>query len=90
MICHPEDYRHEKVPIPEPGPNEILVKVEAVGICARGAFKYDVRCFLGIFDLPTYPNQILYYISIFSKIRCSLTYLPYLLKNLTSHVNAPQ
>ena len=54
MICHPEDYRHEKVPIPEPGPNEILVKVEAVGICARGAFKYDVRCFLGIFDLPTY------------------------------------
>ena len=25
---------------------------------------------------PTYPNQILYYISLFSKIRCSLTYLP--------------
>ena len=34
-----------------------------------GAFTYDVRCFLGIFDLPTYPNQILYYISLFSKIR---------------------
>jgi hypothetical protein len=33
-------------------------------------------CFLGIFDLPTYPNQILYYISLFSKIRCFLTYLP--------------
>ena len=32
--------------------------------------------FFGIFDLPTYPNQILYYISLFSKIRCSLTYLP--------------
>ena len=26
------------------------------------AFTYDVRCFLGIFDLPTYPNQIVYYI----------------------------
>ena len=42
----------------------------------KGAFTYDVRCFGGIFDLPTYPNQILYYISLFSKIRCSLTYLP--------------
>ena len=27
-----------------------------------GAFKYDVRWFWGIFDLPTYPNQTLYYI----------------------------
>ena len=41
-----------------------------------GAFIYDVRCFLGIFDLPTYPNQMVYYIGLFSKIRCSLTYLP--------------
>ena len=44
--------------------------------CTRGAFIYDVRCFLGIFDLPTYPHQMFYYISLFSKIRCSLTYLP--------------
>ena len=36
--------------------------------------------------LPTYPNQILYHISLFIKIRCILTYLP---KNLTSFVNAP-
>ena len=48
------------------------------------------RMFFGYF-WPTYPNQILYYISLFSKIRCSLTYLP---KNLTSYVqpayvNAP-
>ena len=42
----------------------------------RGAFTYDVRCFSDIFDLPTYPNQMLYYISLFSKIRCSMTYLP--------------
>ena len=34
---------------------------------------------------------MLYYISLFSKIRCSLTYLPstYLPKNLTSYMNAP-
>ena len=42
----------------------------------KGAFIYDVRCFSGIFDLPTYPHQILYYISLFSKIRRGLTYLP--------------
>ena len=41
MICHAEDYRHEKVPIPEPGPNEILVKVEAVGICASDGKVYS-------------------------------------------------
>ena len=41
MIFHPEDYRHEKVPIPEPGPNEILVKVEAVGICASDGKVYS-------------------------------------------------
>ena len=39
-----------------------------------GALTYDVRCFWGIFDLPTYPNQILYYISLFSRIRWGLTY----------------
>jgi hypothetical protein len=47
-----------------------------VVVITKGAFTYDVRCFGGIFDLPTYPNQMLYYISLFSQIRCSLTYLP--------------
>ena len=42
----------------------------------KGAFIYDVRWFWCIFDLPTYPHQMLYYISLFSKIRWSLTYLP--------------
>ena len=41
----------------------------------KGTFTYDVICFLGIFDLLTYHNKIIYYISLFSKIRCSLTYL---------------
>ena len=35
-----EDYRYEEVPVPEPGPGEILVKVEAVGICAGDAKTY--------------------------------------------------
>ena len=42
----------------------------------KGAFTYDVRWFLSIFDLLTYPHQMLYYISLFSKIRWGLTYLP--------------
>ena len=54
----------------------IGIEQEADGHEGKGAFIYDVRYFLGIFDLPTYPNQMVYYISLFSKIRCSLTYLP--------------
>ena len=29
------------MPVPEPGPGEVLVKVEAVGICAGDAKTYD-------------------------------------------------
>jgi threonine dehydrogenase-like Zn-dependent dehydrogenase len=43
VICHgPEDYRLERRPVPEPGPGEALLKVEAVGICAS-----DLKCFHG-------------------------------------------
>jgi erythritol/L-threitol dehydrogenase len=35
VVVHaPEDYRLEEVPVPRPGPGELLVRVEAVGICA--------------------------------------------------------
>ena len=37
-----EDYRLERVPIPDPGPGEALVKVQAVGICAS-----DLKCYHG-------------------------------------------
>ena len=37
-----EDYRWETVAVPKPGPNELLVKVAAVGICAG-----DAKCFAG-------------------------------------------
>ena len=43
VICHgPENYVLEEVPVPNPGPGEILVEVEAVGICAS-----DLKCYHG-------------------------------------------
>ena len=40
-----------------------LTSTNVLGL-TLGAFTYDVRCFWGIFDLPTYPNQMIYYISL--------------------------
>jgi threonine dehydrogenase-like Zn-dependent dehydrogenase len=43
VVCHgPRDYRMEDVAVPEPGPGEALVRVEACGICAS-----DLKCFHG-------------------------------------------
>lgn len=43
VVCHgPEDYRIEEVPVPRVGPGEILLRVEAVGICAS-----DAKCYTG-------------------------------------------
>jgi erythritol/L-threitol dehydrogenase len=43
VVCHgPRDYRMEDVDVPEPGPGEVLVRVEAVGICAS-----DLKCYDG-------------------------------------------
>ena len=43
VVCHgPLDYRLEELPVPEPGPGEALVRVEACGICAS-----DLKCFHG-------------------------------------------
>jgi threonine dehydrogenase-like Zn-dependent dehydrogenase len=38
----PRDYRVEEVPVPEPGPGELLIEVGACGICAS-----DMKCWLG-------------------------------------------
>lgn len=38
----PRDYRLEEIPVPQPGPGEILIEVEACGICAS-----DMKCWLG-------------------------------------------
>ena len=43
VVCHaPENYTLEEVPVPQPGPGEALVQVEAVGICAS-----DLKCYHG-------------------------------------------
>ena len=42
MTHGPRDYRVEEVPVPEPGPDEVLIEVGAVGICAS-----DMKCYLG-------------------------------------------
>lgn len=43
VVCHaPEDYRLEEKDVPTAGPGEVLVKVEAAGICAS-----DVKCYTG-------------------------------------------
>src|SRR2546423_7992564 len=38
----PEDYRLMEVPVPTPGAGEVVIKLDACGICAS-----DVKCFIG-------------------------------------------
>ncbi|MEA3337890.1 MAG: alcohol dehydrogenase catalytic domain-containing protein [Chloroflexota bacterium] len=43
IICHgPGDYRLDEWPVPAPGPEEVVIRVKAVGICAS-----DLKCYLG-------------------------------------------
>jgi L-iditol 2-dehydrogenase len=43
VVCHgPYDYRVEEIPIPQPKAGEVLVKVDAAGICAS-----DIKCYTG-------------------------------------------
>lgn len=43
VVCHgPEDYALEELAVPLPGPGEMLIRVEAVGVCAS-----DVKCYHG-------------------------------------------
>lgn len=43
VVCHgPQDYRLEEVATPRAGPGEVVVKIEAAGICAS-----DVKCYVG-------------------------------------------
>jgi threonine dehydrogenase-like Zn-dependent dehydrogenase len=43
VVCHgPEDYRLEELPVPQAGPGEVVVKIDAAGVCAS-----DVKCYIG-------------------------------------------
>ena len=58
-------------------PSELVNHDDQMEISTQGTFIYDVRFFwVFLTYLPTHPNQMVYYIGLFSKIRCSLTYLP--------------
>jgi erythritol/L-threitol dehydrogenase len=41
-VYGPRDYRVEEVPVPKPGVGEVLIEVDACGICAS-----DMKCFTG-------------------------------------------
>lgn len=40
MCCGPQDYRYEEVPVPQINEDEILIQVEACGICAGDVKSY--------------------------------------------------
>ena len=43
IVCHgPEDYRYAEWDVPQPGPGEVLIRVQSVGICAS-----DLKCYQG-------------------------------------------
>lgn len=43
VVCYgPEDYRLQEWAVPEPGPEEVVIRVKSVGICAS-----DLKCYLG-------------------------------------------
>lgn len=43
VVCYgPQDYRLETVATPTPGPGEVVIRVEAAGVCAS-----DVKCWAG-------------------------------------------
>lgn len=43
VVCYgPHDYRLTEWAVPQPGPGEVLVRVQSVGICAS-----DLKCYLG-------------------------------------------
>ena len=35
VLYAPHDIRIEERPVPQPGPGEVLIEIEAVGVCGR-------------------------------------------------------
>ena len=56
VVCHgPRDYRLQRWPVPQPGPEEVVVRVEAVGICASDLKSYQgAETFWGNGDSAAY------------------------------------
>jgi erythritol/L-threitol dehydrogenase len=54
MVHGPYDYRLEEVPVPEIGPNEVLVRVLATGICASDVKTYHGARVWGSAEIAPY------------------------------------
>lgn len=54
-IHGPKDARYEEVPTPKPGPDDVLIKVKAVAICATDVELYDGVMFYITSGLTKYP-----------------------------------
>ena len=54
-IHGPRDARHEEVPDPKPGPDDVLVRVKAVAICGTDVELYDGTMFYLTSGLAKYP-----------------------------------
>jgi L-iditol 2-dehydrogenase len=54
-IHGPKDARYEEVPMPVPGPDDVLIKVKAVGICATDVELFDGSMFYITSGMTKYP-----------------------------------
>jgi len=54
-IHGPKDARYEEVPTPKPGPDDVLVKIKAVAICATDVELFDGVMFYITSGLTKYP-----------------------------------
>ena len=50
----PGDIRYEEVPVPQPGPGEVLIKVKACGVCGSDIARVMQT---GTYRFPTIPGR---------------------------------
>ena len=55
IVCYaPLDYRLEEVAMPKAGPGEVVIKVNACGVCAS-----DIKCYLNNYTkMDAFPLKV--------------------------------